>query len=505
MAVQMSQADIEQIVSAVIKNITPSLQKTEYHAPADVVAIGIEAASESGAAKTGQLGVYLNMSDAIDAADAAQKKYSEGFKLEERKKIVESIRRAALQNKEVLAKMALEETKLGRYEDKIGKVILTAEKTPGTEVLTTEAVSGDEGLTIEEMAPFGVIGAVSPVTNPMETIFNNAIGMLAAGNAVVYNVHPSGKAVSAFTVDLINQAVVEAGGPQNLVAMVQVPTMETLQQLLESPKVKLLVGTGGPGLVKTLLKSGKKAIGAGAGNPPVIVDETADLAVAAREIIRGASFDNNILCIAEKEVFVQSSVADDLLYQFMKQGAYVLNAEQVKQIMEFALYRDAQAQSCGCSGVPTGEYHVQKDWVGRDASQFLNKIGVTDKNDVRLLVFEANFNHPFVQLEQMMPVLPIVRVNSLEEAIELAVKAEHGNRHTASMFSKNVDNLTRFARRIGTTIFVKNAATLAGVGFGGEGYTTFTIAGPTGEGLTCAKTFTRRRRCVLAEGGFRII
>ncbi len=439
-------------------------------------------------------GVYADANEAIERAYEAQQHYLAKCTMEDRKAIIESIRNAMVQNKETLARMALEETGIGRYEDKINKVFLAATKTPGVEMLQTSAVSGDNGITIEEMAPFGVVGAVSPVTNPMETIINNVIGLLAAGNSVVYNVHPSSKQVCMFTIDLIDKAIVAAGGPANLVTMVETPTVESLDVIAKNDKVRLLLGTGGPGLVHKLLSSGKKAIGAAAGNPPVIVDETADLALAARAIIAGASFDNNLLCIAEKEVFALEAIADDLIFEMMKHQAVMLSPAQVKEVMSFALSRDEK-----------GHWHTVKDWIGQDAGKFLRKLGVAGKDDTRLLIFEADFDNPFVQLEQMMPVLPIVRVKTLDQAIELAVKAEHGNRHTASMFSLNIDNLTRFARAISTTIFVKNAATLAGVGYGGEGYATFTIAGATGEGLTCAKTFTRVRRCVLGDGGFRII
>lgn len=515
---QISKQEVEEIISAVLKNVSPLLDVQPKQSDRETARANSIYGKNYGTYQksaepvqmpvhqnTGQKGVFADVHDAIEAAKTAQICYVRDYKMEDRERIIESIRAAALSHKEELADMNLEETKLGRYEDKVAKIELVVQKTPGTEILSTYAKSGDHGLMIEEMGPYGVIGAVSPVTNPTETLICNAIGMLASGNSAVYNVHPSGKKVSAYTVDLINRAVTDAGGPENLITMAADPTMDTLQEIIKDPDVKLLCGTGGPGLVKTLLSSGKKAIGAGAGNPPVIVDETADLELAAREIYKGASFENNILCIAEKEVFVVDTAADEFIYQMIKQGAYMLSQKEAEAIASFALIEDEHTVSCGCSGPVTGKYHINKKWVGKDADLFLKEIGVMNQEKTRLLIFETDFNHPFVQLEQMMPVIPIVRVKSLEEAIELAVKAEHGNRHTASMFSTNVSNLTEFARRAGTTIFVKNACTMAGVGFGGEGYTTFTIAGPTGEGLTSARTFTRTRRCVLAEGGFHIV
>lgn len=450
-------------------------------------------------------GVFGCINQAIDAGFTAQKQYVKTYQLKDREQIITAIRQAVVKEKEYLAKLVFEETKLGNYQDKIAKHELVALGTPGTEDLNTAAFSGDNGLTIVEQAPFGLIGAVTPVTNPTETIINNSISMLAAGNAVVFNVHPSSKRACAYVVSLINQAIKAVGGPLNLVTMVKDPSLETIKQLSENPKVKLLVGTGGPGLVSMLLKSGKKAIGAGAGNPPVIVDETADLENAAKSIVLGASFDNNLLCIAEKEVFVLEEVADDLIFQLLNHGAYMLDRNQLENLMSFALEKNTTEEARGCSLDAKRAYHVSKDWVGKDANEFISKLGIQTTMEVKLLICEVGFDHPFVQLEQMMPILPIVRVKDLDEAIEMSVLAEHGNRHTAVMHSKNVDHLTKFAREIETTIFVKNASSLAGVGFGGEGHTTMTIAGPTGEGITSARTFTRQRRCVLAEGGFRII
>ncbi len=452
-------------------------------------------------------GVFEKVEDAIEAAFLAQKEYIKTCNLQVRDRIVANIRKNILDNVNVLAEMIYKETKLGKVEHKVQKLTLVATKTPGTEDITTSSISGDNGLTIEEMGAYGLIGAVTPVTNPAETIINNAISMIAAGNGVVFNVHPSAKNCSAYTVQLLNNAIKDAGGPANLVTMVKNPTMDSVKVITSSPRVRLMVGTGGPALVRSLLSSGKKAIGAGAGNPPVIVDDTADLALAARCILDGASFDNNILCIAEKEIFVLDSVADDLIYEFLKLDTHLLTKNELESVMELTLTVEevnaAKSCSSGCNPGTKKEYHVAKGWVGKDASKIMESIN-NSKPNVKLLLCEVDASHPYVQLEQMMPILPIVRVKTFQEAIERAVDAEHGNRHTASIFSKNIDNMTEFARAIDTTIFVKNAATLAGVGDKGEGCATMTIAGPTGEGITSARTFTRVRRCVLAEGGFRI-
>ncbi|HHY92543.1 MAG TPA: aldehyde dehydrogenase EutE [Firmicutes bacterium] len=429
-------------------------------------------------------GVYPSMEEAIARAAAAQKKVAR-LTLAEREKCIAALRATLKAHAGELAELAVTETGMGRIADKIVKNNLVADKTPGTEDLTTEAWSGDAGLTLVEMSPFGVIGAVTPSTNPTETVFCNTIGMFAAGNSVVFSPHPGAKAASLRAVELINEAIVSAGGPEDAVTSVAEPTLEGTQVLFKHPEVRLLVATGGPGIVHAVLSTGKKAIGAGAGNPPVVVDDTADIEKAGRDIIAGGTFDNNLPCIAEKEIIAVESIADYLLFNLLKSGAVQLkDRRDIDRLAEVVLTKD---------GKPGRQY------IGRDAAVLLKAIGKEVPPETRGIVVEVEKEHPFVQEELMMPILPLVRVKNIDEAIAFAVKAEHGNRHTAIMHSKNVDHMTRLAREIQTTIFVKNGPSYAGIGVGGEGFTTFTIAGPTGEGLTSARTFTRKRRCVLVD------
>lgn len=506
----LSEKDIQSIIESVLQNVESALSQDQQspsaytgQRPLKMKTLSPSSGASYQRGMEDKDGVFADVEDAIDAAYQAQAELIKRYQLRDRERIISSIREAIHKEKEALARFVVEETKIGNYEDKVLKLELTVEKTPGTEDLKSVSFSGDDGLTFVEQTPFGLIGAVTPVTNPADTIINNSIGMIASGNAVVFNVHPASKQSSAHVVGLINKAIVKAGGPKNLVTMVKEPTLDTIKVIAESPKVKLLVGTGGPGMVKSLLKSGKKAIGAGAGNPPVIVDESADLQHAAKSIIEGASFDNNLLCIAEKEVFVLDSVADDFIFELLNQGAYMLDRNQLEQLMGFALEENTERKPGGCS-YKARDYLIAKEWIGKDVSLFMDKLHIREPQ-TKLLICDVDGNHPFVQLEQLMPVLPIVRVRNMEEAIEKAVATEHGNRHTAVMHSNNIEHVTRFARAIGTTLFVNNASSLAGVGFGGEGHTTMTIAGPTGEGVTSAKTFTRQRRTVIANGGLNII
>ncbi|MBM6869437.1 aldehyde dehydrogenase EutE [Pseudoflavonifractor phocaeensis] len=435
----------------------------------------------------GDCGVFATMDDAINAAEIGQRQYLKRS-MADRAKYVQTIRDVVLRRDvmEYISRVAVEETGMGGYEYKVIKNTLAATKTPGIEDLTTEALSGDDGLTLVEYSPFGVIGAITPTTNPTETVICNSIGMLAAGNAVVFSPHPRAKNVTLYLIKAINRALKEAGAPDNLVVTVAEPSIENTNAMMKHPKIRMLVATGGPGIVKTVLSSGKKAIGAGAGNPPVVVDETADIEKAAVDIVNGCSFDNNLPCIAEKEVIAVDSIADYLIFNMKKSGAYEIKDKAlIDRLVELVTENGKKPKT---------------DFVGKSAQYILEKVGIQVGSDVKVILMETDEQHPFVQVELMMPILPVVRVRDVDEAIDMAIRVEHGNRHTAMMHSRNVDKLTKMAKLIQTTIFVKNGPSYAGIGVGGMGYTTFTIAGPTGEGLTSAKSFARKRKCVLVGG-----
>jgi aldehyde dehydrogenase len=435
------------------------------------------------------LGVYGSVDDAVAAATVAQHTLV-ALPLDKRREIIANIRARAAQNVTTLARLAHEETGLGRVEDKIKKNLLVIHRTPGPEILEPVAMTGDDGLTLVERAPYGVIAAITPSTNPTETILNNGIGMVSGGNAVAFNVHPGAKHCSAWVVDLINRASVEVGGPVDLMTCVGSPTIDSASQIMLHKGTRMVVVTGGGAVVQAALRSGKRCVAGGPGNPPVVVDETADLDRAARGITLGASFDNNIICVDEKEVFAVHGVFDELMDRVEKLGNVRLRNHQITRLEKLLLTPDRQ--------------HVDRKWVGKDAGVLLKEIDVHFKGDPRLIICEVDFDHPFVQHELLMPVLPFVRVKDVHEGIDLAVEAEHGYGHTASMYSRNLDALHRMARAFNGSIFVKNAPHVAGLGFGGEGYTSFTIASPTGDGLTTARTFTRERRCTLS-GYFRIV
>lgn len=482
---ELNAQQIEQIV----KQVLTGLENAGQSEPA---------AAYSSTAYSGRpfIGIYSDMNEAIENANNGYKAVR-AMSVEQREKIITAIRELTRAEAGILAEMGVAETGMGKVEHKRLKHLLVANKTPGTEDIVAEAKTGDHGLTLTECAPFGVVGAITPSTNPSETVICNSIGMVAAGNGVVFNPHPGAICTSNYAVDLVNRASAMAGGPKVLVTSMDIPTMESAKIMYAHPLIRLLVCTGGPGVVRSVLSSGKKAIGAGAGNPPVIVDDTADIVKAGKDIIDGCTFDNNLPCIAEKEVFVFNNVKQQLIAEMLKNGATMISAAEADALAKVVLVEKTDKNG-------NTKKVVNRKCVGRDADVLLAMIGKQAGKEIRCIICETGFDHPFVQNELMMPILPIVGVNNIDEAIDLAVKAEHGNRHTAHMHSKNIDHLSRFAQAIETTIFVKNAPSYAGIGFGGEGHTTFTIAGPTGEGITSARSFTRKRRCVMADH-FRII
>lgn len=442
----------------------------------------------SGGTLTGRHGVFHDANEAVQAARAAFEQL-QSMTIEDRKKIIGHIRRISIEQCVELGTMEMNETQIGRLEHKIDKLKTLGMLSPGVEFMRSEVFSGDHGLAVVEHAPFGVIGAITPVTHSLPTITGNAVSMIAAGNTVVVNPHPSGKKVAAEGVRRFNKAIYEDLGIDNLICVMAEPTLETADIIFKHRDVALICVTGGPAVARAALNSGKRAVVAGPGNPPVVVDETADLDRAARSIIQGAAFDNNLLCIAEKEVFVVDSVFDRMMDAMAKAGAARLHSAQIAQLTSNAIVQVGDDNHDAPS----------KDFLGKDATVLAHGAGMSVASDTELLFGETDQHHPFVTVEQMMPFVPFVRVRDIDEGIALAKHYEHGFRHTAIIHSNNVTNMTKMAKALDTTIFVKNGPCMAGLGLGGEGYLSFSIAGPTGEGVTTPLTFTRERRCSLID------
>ena len=468
---QISEELIRNVVAQVLSEVgkAPPVTKTGY---------------------TGRYGIFTDVDEAVTAARDAYEQLSQR-PMEDRRKIIEIIRRISIDQCVELGTMEMNETKIGRLEHKIEKLKTLGERTPGVEFLKTEAFSGDHGLAVIEHAPFGVIGAITPVTHSLPTITGNAISMIAGGNTVVVNPHPSGRKVAAVGVRRFNEAIYREVGIDNLISLIAEPTIESAEAIFKHRGIALICVTGGPAVARAALNSGKRAIVAGPGNPPVVVDETADLDRAARAMIQGGAYDNNLLCIAEKEVFVVESVFDDLLVAMQRAGAVRLNAAEVDRLTAAAI---------ATVGEGSDRHDVAaKDFLGKDAAVLARAAGKNVPTDTEMLFGETDESNPFVPVEQMMPFLPMVRCRNVDEAIAKATHYEHGFRHTSIIHSRDVRNMTKMGRALETTLFVKNGPCMAALGLGGEGYLSFSIAGPTGEGVTTPMTFTRERRCSMID------
>lgn len=434
-----------------------------------------------------QRGVFNDVDQAVSAAKAAQKSLARRS-LAQRKRICELIREICRDQAEELGRMEYEETRIGHPAHKPGKMKNVADTALGVEYLTSECFSGDHGITVEEHAPWGVIGIVTPVTHSLPTLANNAVNMIAAGNSIVCNPHPGGKKIAAHGAGLFNEAIHRETGIDNLVCVIREPTLESANRIFTHPDVDLLGITGGPGVVAAALKSGKRAICAGPGNPPVVVDSSAEINNAANCIIEGATYDNNLLCLSEKETFVEGSVFDKFMAALEKAGAVRLTGEQMDRLAEMCLVKGKD-----------GHWAANKEYVGAEPQVIANLIKVSVPAECRMLFGETGPEHPWVMAEQMMPVMPVTKAPSFEKAVEFAKNAEHGFKHTAVIHSRLVDHMTYMGKELDTTLYIKNGPSLAGNGAGGEGYGGWSIACGTGEGIATPMTYTRLRRCSMID------
>jgi len=471
----------EEIVRSVVEQVLAQMQGAPQRgAPAGAVGRGYR----------GRFGIFHDVNEAVAAAGEAFEQLSERT-IEDRKRIIDHVRRISIEQCVELGTMEMHETKIGRLVHKIEKLKTLGEKTPGVEFMRSEVFSGDHGLAVIEHAPFGVIGAITPVTHSLPTITGNAVSMIAGGNTLVVNPHPSGKKVAVEGVRRFNEAISRDLGIDNLICVIAEPTLDTANAIFGHRGIAVICVTGGPAVARAALNSGKRAIVAGPGNPPVVVDETADLDHAARSIIQGASYDNNLLCIAEKEIFVVSQVFDAFMKAMDRAGAARLCAKEIDALTRVAITQVGEGNHK--HDVPA------KEFLGQDAAVLARGIGKNVAPQVELLFGETDESNPFVPVEQMMPFVPVVRVRDVDEAIAKAKHHEHGFRHTAIIHSTNVRNMTKMGRAMDTTLFVKNGPCMAALGLGGEGYLSFSIATPTGEGVTTPLTFTRERRCSMID------
>ncbi|MGJ8678445.1 MAG: aldehyde dehydrogenase [Akkermansiaceae bacterium] len=495
----------QETIRSVVENVLAKLNGGQPLATAPAVVNETSAAPMAAAAPAGHTdcachghkskyegrnGVFQTVDEAAEAAQEAFVQFQD-LGTEGRKKIIEIVKDLCVANAVPWGTFEMEETKIGRLDHKIEKLKIVP-LVPGVEFLRPDAMSGDYGIMLEEFAPYGVVGAILPVTHSVPTLTGNVINILAAGNTVLFNPHPGGAKSAAMATRAYNQAIFAELGVDNLICTIESPSIESFNEICANKHIAIMAITGGPAVVQAAMQSGKRSICAGPGNPVVVVDETANIERAATAIIAGASFDNNLLCIGEKAVFVVSSVFDAFMAAMEKAGAVRLNTAQLEKLSLVAFNIANGAGGCAQAA-------LNRDLIGADASVLAGHAGLSVPPSTDLIFAETESNHPYVQKEQMMPMLPIVRVPDFKTGVALAKEAEHGYRHSAVIHSNNVDNMTYMAKEMDTTIFIKNGACTAGLGLGGEGYLSYSIATTTGEGITTPKTFTRVRRCVMVE------
>ncbi|HUD45396.1 MAG TPA: aldehyde dehydrogenase family protein [Candidatus Baltobacteraceae bacterium] len=486
MSAALNESLIREVVEEVLGRLGPG-KSTDGRAPKT----DCDCHKNHSSAGSGQFGVFEDADAACDAAGAAFVKLQQGG-IAARKKVVSIVKTLAEANAVEWGRAELEETKIGRLDHKIEKLQII-KNVPGVEWLRPEGLSGDHGITLEEFTPFGVVGAVTPSTHSIPTLSGNIVNIVAAGNAVVFNAHPGASRCAAMAIGAYNRAIQRETGIENLCCIIEHPTLESFSALCAHEQVRLLCVTGGPAVVNAAMKAGKRAICAGPGNPPVLVDDTASMKRAARAIVQGASYDNNLLCIGEKEVFALETIADELMSELENNGAFRLDSAQLERLTKAAfIFKEGQGGGCA-------DPVVNKEFIGKDPSVLARAAGVNIPEGTQLLFAETGGDHPFVIEEQMMPFIPVVRVKSVEDGIAAAKQAEHNYKHTSIIHSHDVEHMTAMARALDTTLFIKNGPCMAGLGLGGEGYLSYSIATPTGEGVTNPKTFTRVRRCVMVD------
>ncbi len=486
----LSEAAIRDVVTEVLDQLKQdegTVSRANAAAPG-----GSGAPAPAIAPKGPRHGVFEDAAAAAQAAhDAFETLKTKGFA--GRAKVVEVVKTMCADNADRWGKLEFDETGIGRLDHKIAKLHGIG-NVLGTEFLQPLGMSGDAGITMEECAPWGVIGSITPVTHSIPTIAGNIVNMVAAGNAVVFNPHPGGAACAAAAIHEFNEAIEAAIGIRNLICTVEKPSIDSFNALCAAEEVSLLCITGGPAVVNAAMKTGKRAICAGPGNPPVVVDacDELDFDKVAKDIILGGGFDNNLLCIGEKQIFAVGASYQKTLDALKRNGAVVLTQRQAEAIKKEVF--DFKEGEGGCSH-PV----LNREFVGADPAKLARLAGLKVGPEVEMLIAETDPEDLFVVEEQMMPLLPIVRAGCFPKAVAMAKASEHDYKHSAMVHTMNVSNMTHMGREMNTSLFVKNGPCVAGLGMGGEGYISFSIATTTGEGITTPKTFTRFRRCALVD------
>jgi len=371
--------------------------------------------------------------------------------------IVKSIAKAGVRNAQRLAKMAQEETGFGIVADKTIKNIFASRgvyeriKT----MRTIGEISRDEDAKIYSIAvPMGVIAGLIPSTNPTSTTLYKAEIAIKAGNAIVFSPHPNAQKSILETVKVIRQAVSEAGGNENLVSCITIPTMQSTEVLMRHPDTSLILATGGAGMVRTAYSSGTPAIGVGPGNGPAYIERTADVQKAVKMILDSKTFDNGTICASEQSVITDTDMKDTVKSEMERQGAYFLTQEQSAQLSKFILRADGT---------------MNPMIVGRSVQVIADLAGLQIPETARVIVAEENGvgrGHPYSN-EKLAPILAFYTEDNYEKVCERCREILHyeGAGHTFSIHTNDQQMVDYFSKRIpASRILVNTPSALGGIG-----------------------------------------
>ncbi len=381
----------------------------------------------------------------VEKARAAQKQI-ENYTQEQVDALCREIARTVYDNAEMLAKMAVEETRMGVYENKVaknkGKARVIWNDLKGKKSVGIINRYPEQGI-IEVAKPMGVVAAITPTTNPIVTPMCNAMFAVKGRNAIIVGPHPRSRECSTKTVELINERLAKLGAPENLIQCVPEPTMEISGLLMKTCDVVL--ATGGPGVVKAAYSSGKPSYGVGAGNVQCILDDDVDYAKTVPMIIEGRIFDNGIICSGEQNAITPAAKADELIAEYKKNGGVLV--DDPAQI-------DALREAMFPGGV------MNKDLVGQSALKVAEAAGIKVPSDTRVLLVKAPAygKEDYFSKEKMCPVMSLYTYNTWEEAIAIADAnlAVEGRGHSVAIHSNNQEHIEAAAEVLPVSRFLIN-------------------------------------------------
>lgn len=392
--------------------------------------------------------------DLIKAAKIAQKEYST-FTQEKVDKIIEAMSMEVRKHSEELAKMANEETGFGKWQDKVIKNKFASEIVyDSIKDMKTIGILKEEDSLLSVAVPVGVIAGLIPSTNPTSTTIYKTLISLKAGNAIVISPHPNAKNCIIKTVEILKRAAYNAGAPEGLIGVIDIPTMEATAELMKHKDTALILATGGEAMVRAAYSSGTPAIGVGPGNGPAYIEKTADVKKAVKRIMDSKTFDNGVICASEQSVIVEPSNEQAVKEEFKRQGGYFLTPEQSEKLGKFILRSNGTMNPL---------------IVGKDAQTLANLAGIKVPSDARVLISEQSTvskSNPYSR-EKLTTILAFYVAENCEKACERAIELlmNEGKGHTMIIHTENKELVKEFAlKKPVSRLLINTPGSLGGIG-----------------------------------------